>query len=381
MLPSEAGAFPEPHCCSGAWGSLPDTPGCWGAASPHPSRPTSHCQDLPSSPRQPRGHQPTPTAGGSPHPRAVRPGVSGYQLTGAPWQDRAARPPPAPRHPWVHAEHQDEPSAGRSLLRAGSPCSRSPFPAGVFPWPGNRLAQPAASPGTITRLRCSRPSLPQGFLPGVWLALPTETRCLGTASVLGPLQLGCWAPTPAGQGAQTRGSPPLSSPRSPGRALLPSPLCFKLRSLARACQDGLSLSPRPEVRERWGHWGLPWGAGGEWENAGGKGEPRLQAVLHRPASTSLCSRYSWLDLISTWTINWYCLAAPPPPPLQREQIRDHKSQNSTQLRRSQPPVLAHKHLPVASRAGSRYRPGAAPSVQRGLGVQRLPSAPLWLITQ
>lgn len=233
-MPSEAGAFPEPHCCSGAWGSLPDTPGCWGAASPHPSSPTSHCQDLPSSPRQPRGHQPTPAAGGSPHPCAVRPGVSGYQLTGAPWQDRAARPPPAPQHPWVHAEHQDEPSAGRSLLRAGLLCSRSPFPAGVFPWPGNRLAQPAASPGTITRPRCSRPSLPQGFLPGVWLALPTETSCADTALVLGSLQLGCWAPTPAGQGAQTRGSPPLSSPRSPGRVLLPSPLCFNLRSLARA---------------------------------------------------------------------------------------------------------------------------------------------------
>lgn len=162
---------PSLHAAAGHGDHCPDTPGCWEwgitpPTLPNPSSPLAQFWLLPdTSPITPAN--PTDTSlhsqtwGFTPSPCHS---PWDERLTGAPRQNRTARSPLAPVGARV--------STRTSCAQVGA-CSHSPFPPGTLPWPavpGNRLAEPAAHPGTHRPATIQPPRLsPKGIPPGAWL--------------------------------------------------------------------------------------------------------------------------------------------------------------------------------------------------------------------
>lgn len=162
---------PSLGAAAGHGDHCPDTLGCWewGIAPPtppNPSSPRAQCWLLPDT---------SPIAPANPTDTSLHPQPWGFtpspchspwdeRLTGAPRQNHTARSPLAPVGARV--------STGTSCAQVGA-CSRSPFPPGTLPWPAvprNRLAEPAAHPGTHRPATMQPPRLsPKGIPPGAWL--------------------------------------------------------------------------------------------------------------------------------------------------------------------------------------------------------------------
>lgn len=193
-------------------------------------------RNLPNSPRRCSLH---PQTWVSPFPHALHPGVGAYpanQRTPAGPHCLLTAGTLAPMGAWV--------SARTSCAQVGACCGQALRAATHLFHPACCPGQPCWGTGShnprptrepITRLQCSHPGFPPGMSPGAWLLSGPTTAGSARGNPLPWHSFGAGTPSAGvprhAPGTHTRGtgctdlglsSPLLSSPRRPGRALLPS---------------------------------------------------------------------------------------------------------------------------------------------------------------